>query len=185
MPANFMSTGPSKPRCSTVFRTIDLILWIFLSTCPFCQGAYPAAGVKSVPARPSLPENSSETNPRSLSATSTSGGPAQSIQPSSISRNSSPDVLPFPRYLATHQSVPSSRITAQPCVTPLESFSYAKSVRTVSLNCPMFCFTLPGFCVFGGAAFRQIEHFMPLTAARAKSLPPDNRTILSSSAFGG
>ena len=180
-----MSAGPSQPKCDIVFRIMDFMLWIFLSTFPFCQGAYPAAGVKRVPARPSLPENSSETNPRSLSATSTSGGPAQSIQPSSISRNSSPDVLPFPRYLATHQSVPSSRITAQPCVIPFESFSYAKSVRTISLNCQIFCLTLPGFCDFGGADFRQIEHFMPLTAARAKSLPPDNRTILSSSAFDG
>ena len=44
------------------------------------------------------------------------------------------------------------------------------------------------FSSFGdlvAAAFLHTEHLMPLTAALAISLPPDNLTILSNSAFGG
>ena len=56
---------------------------------------------------------------------------------------------------------------------------------TVSLNCPMFCFTLPGRAILGGAAFLHVVHLMPFTATRASSLPPDNLTTRSSSSFGG
>ena len=85
----------------------------------------------------------------------------------------------------THQSVPSSTITRYVYVLPLASFSYPRSINTVSLNCPMFCFTLPGRAILGGAAFLQVVHLMPFTATRASSLPPDSLTTRSNSSFGG
>ena len=43
----------------------------------------------------------------------------------------------------------------------------------------------PGFGYFVFAAYRHTEHLMPFTTALASSLPPESRTILSNSLFGG
>ena len=58
-------------------------------------------------------------------------------------------------------------------------------MSTVSLNWPIVALTFPGLGILGGAAFLHVVQCNPLMQILDNSLPPERRTILSRSAFGG